>query len=91
MNLAGAAARLFVDGTAAGTYQPDGAEMAFAVSTATGQAILQAGDQKQTLPMTSVSQVIAPQGKATLACLDQVLLIALPSVRLELEHRGLER
>lgn len=86
VNLAGETARLFVDGTAAGTYQPDGTEMTFAVGKATGQATLQAGDQKQTVPMESVSKVIAPQGKATLACPEKVLLIALPTVRLELER-----
>ena len=84
--LAGQTATLTVDGTVAGTYQPDGAEMGFTIGEATGQGTLQAGNQKQTLPMASVGQVIAPRGKATLACPDQVLLIALPTVRLELER-----
>jgi hypothetical protein len=84
--LAGQTARLTVDGTVTGTYQPDGAEMGFTIGEATGQGTLQAGNQKQTLPMASVGQVIAPRGKATLACPDKVLLIALPTVRLELER-----
>jgi hypothetical protein len=86
VNLAGQSAELTVDGTVAGTYRPDGAEMGFTVGEATGEGTLQAGDQKQTLPMASIGQVIAPQGKATLACPDKVLLIALETVRLELER-----
>jgi hypothetical protein len=86
VNLAGESASLTVDGTVAGTYQPDGAEMTFTVEEATGQGILESGKQKQTLPMASISQVIAPQGKATLACPDNLLLIALPTVRLEFER-----
>ena len=84
--LAGQTATLTVDGTVAGTYQPDGAEMAFTIGEATGQGTLEAGNQKQTLPMASIGQVIAPRGKATLACPSDVLLIALPTVRLELER-----
>ena len=84
--LAGQTATLTVDGTVSGTYQPDGAEMGFTIAEATGQGTLESGNQKQTLPMSSISQVIAPRGKATLACPDQVLLIALPTVRLELER-----
>ena len=60
--------------------------MAFTIDEATGEGTLQAGKQKQTLPMASVGQVIAPQGKATLACPDNLLLIALPTVRLEFER-----
>jgi hypothetical protein len=84
--LAGQTATLTVDGTVSGTYQPDGAEMGFTIAEATGEGTLESGKQKQTLPMSSISQVIAPRGKATLACPDQVLLIALPTVRLELER-----
>jgi hypothetical protein len=84
--LAGQTARLTVDGTVSGTYQPDGAEMSFTIGEATGEGTLQSGNQKQTLPMAAIGQVIAPRGKATLACPDQVLLVALPTVRLELER-----
>jgi hypothetical protein len=86
VNLAGESATLTVDGTVTGTYQPDGAEMSFTVAEATGQGTLQAGNQKETLPMASIGQVIAPQGKATLACPNNVLLVALPTVRLEFER-----
>lgn len=86
VNLAGAAATLSIDGTVTGTYQPDGAEMAFTIGEATGQGTLQAGNEKQTLPMASIGQVIAPRGTATLACPDDQLLIALPTVRLEFER-----
>jgi hypothetical protein len=86
VNLAGEAAELRINGTVEGTYQPSGASMAFTVGKATGQGTLQAGDQRQTLPMASIAQVIAPRGAATLACPENVLLVALPSVRLELER-----
>ena len=86
VNLAGESASLTVDGTVTGTYQPDGAEMTFTVEEATGQGTLESGEQEQTLPMASIGQVIAPQGKATLACPDKLLLIALPTVRLEFER-----
>jgi hypothetical protein len=84
--LAGTAAELRIDGTVDGTYRPDGAEMSFTVGRATGQGTLQAGEQRQTIPMAQVAQVVAPSGKATLACPSGVLLIALPTVRLELER-----
>ena len=86
VNLAGSAADLTVDGSVAGTYQPAGAEMSFTIGEATGEGTLEAGGQKQTLPMAQVAQVVAPSGKATLACPSGVLLIALPTVRLELER-----
>ena len=86
VNLAGESAQLTIDGTAEGTYQPDGGEMSFTVGKTTGQGTLQAGSERQTLPMASIGQVIAPRGRATLACPENVLLIALPTVRLELER-----
>ena len=86
VNLAGEAASLTVDGTVAGSYRPDGAEMSFTIDEATGEGTLESGKQKQTLPMASIGRVIAPQGKATLACPDNLLLIALPTVRLEFER-----
>ncbi|HZA04144.1 MAG TPA: hypothetical protein VE617_06250 [Propionibacteriaceae bacterium] len=86
VNLAGESAQLTVDGTVEGAYQPDGADMSFTITKATGEGTLQSGNQRQTLPMSSIGQVIAPQGKATLACPDNVLLVALPTVRLEFER-----
>ena len=86
VNLAGSAAQLTIDGTVEGTYRPDGAEMAFTVGKATGQGTLKAGTERRTLPMASIAQVIAPSGKATLACPKNTLLIALPAVRLEFER-----
>lgn len=86
VNLAGESAQLTIDGTAQGTYQPDGGEMGFTVGKTTGQGTLQAGSERRTLPMASVGQVIAPRGRATLACPENVLLMALPTVRLELER-----
>ena len=86
VNLAGAAAQLTINGTAEGTYQPDAGEMAFTVGKVTGSGTLQSGSERRTLPMASVAQVIAPRGRATLACPSNVLLIALPTVRLEFER-----
>ena len=43
-------------------------------------------DERQTLPMASIAKVVAPSGKATLACPKGVLAIALSDVRLELER-----
>ena len=86
VNLAGEAASLRLDGTVKGTYQPEGAEMAFDIGEATGQGTLESGNQRQTLPMAAIAKVVAPSGKATLACPNDVLAIALPTVRLELER-----
>ena len=86
VNLAGEAARLRIDGTVKGSYRPEGAEMAFTIGEATGQGTLETGSQRQTLPMASIARVVAPSGKATLACPSDVLAIALPTVRLELER-----
>jgi hypothetical protein len=86
VNLAGESAQLTIDGTAEGTYQPDGGEMSFTVARTTGQGTLQAGSERRTLPMASIGQVIAPRGRATLACPENMLLVALPTVRLELER-----
>ena len=86
VNLAGESADLRIDGTAKGTYAPDGGEMAFTIDEASGEGTLVSGDRRETLPMASVAKVVAPSGKATLACPKGVLAIALPNVRLELER-----
>jgi hypothetical protein len=86
VNLAGESADLRIDGTVKGSYAPDGREMAFTIDDATGKGTLESGDQRQTLPMASIASVVAPSGKATLACPKGVLTIALPTVRLELER-----
>lgn len=86
VSLAGESASLRIDGTVKGTYQPEGAEMAFTIGEASGQGTLESGNQRQTLPMASIARVVAPSGKATLACPGDVLTIALPTVRLELER-----
>jgi hypothetical protein len=86
VNLAGESADLRIDGTAKGTYAPDGGEMAFTLDEATGEGTLVSDNQRQTLPMSSIAQVVAPSGKATLACSNGVLAAAFPAVRLELER-----
>lgn len=86
VNLAGESADLRIDGTARGTYAPDGGEMAFTIDEATGEGTLVSGKERETLPMSSIAKVVAPSGKATLACPADVLAIALPNVRLELER-----
>jgi hypothetical protein len=86
VNLAGESADLMIDGTAKGTYAPDGGEMVFTVDETSGEGTLESGSQRQALPMASIATVVAPSGKAALACPKGVLAIVLPTVRLELER-----
>jgi hypothetical protein len=83
---AGESADLRIDGTVKGTHAPDGRGMAFTIKDATGDATLESGGQRQTLPVASIAEMVAPSGRATLACPRNVLRITLTSVRLELER-----
>jgi hypothetical protein len=86
VKLAGESASLRIDGTVKGTYAPAGEKMAFTIDDATGEGTLQSGNQRQTLPLSSIAQVVAPDGEATLTCREDVLAIDLPAVRLELQR-----
>jgi hypothetical protein len=82
----GESADLRIDGTVKGTHAPDGKGMAFTVGHATGSATVTYEGERQRLPMASVADMVAPNGKATLGCSQNVLTITLSSVRLRLER-----
>ena len=86
VDLAGRSASLRMDGTVKGSYGPDGGMMRFTVGKATGEGTLVSGAQRQTLPMASIAKVVAPSGKATVACPKHGLAITVPTMRLELER-----
>jgi hypothetical protein len=83
---AGESGDLRIDGTVKGSHAPDGRLMAFTIDDATGDATLESGGQRQTLPVASIAEMVAPSGKATLACPQNALTITLSSVRLELKR-----
>ena len=86
VNRAGESADLRIDGTVKGTSAPDGKVMAFKIDDATGKASVVYGTERQTLPMASVAEMVAPTGKARLACSRHDLTITLDSVRLKLKR-----
>jgi hypothetical protein len=83
---AGESADLRIDGTVKGSHAPDGRKMSFTIDDATGKATVESGGQRQTLPVASIAQMLAPTGKATLACPRNRLTITLPTVRLQLKR-----
>ncbi|HWJ52911.1 MAG TPA: hypothetical protein VNT24_06010 [Propionibacteriaceae bacterium] len=83
---AGESADLRIDGTVKGTQTPDGKVMSFTIDDATGDATLESGGHRRTLPVASIAEMVAPSGRATLACPRNVLTITLPSVRLDLQR-----
>jgi hypothetical protein len=83
---AGESADLWIDGTVKGSHAPDGKSMAFTIDHATGKATVVSGGQRQTLPVSSIAEMLAPTGKASLACPHNVLTITLPTVRLDLRR-----
>jgi hypothetical protein len=84
LTLAGQNGRLFVDGTISGAYRVDGDKANFTVGKSSGSATLNVGNQKQSLPMAAVGNVLAPDGEASLACQKNALIVTLQDVRLEL-------
>lgn len=84
--LAGQQAQLAVDGTVRGSYKTSGSKATFTVKHTTGTATLRAGTQQQQLSMADVATVVAPSGKATLACFATELVMTFDDVRLELER-----
>ncbi len=83
---AGESADLRIDGTVKGSHAPDGRVMAFTIDHASGDATVESGGQRQKLPVASIAEMVAPSGKATLACRGNALTITLTSVRLELKR-----
>ena len=84
LTLAGHNARLLVNGTINGDYRVQGDKANFTVGKSSGSATLNVGNEKQSLPMAEVGNVLAPDGQATLACAKNALIVTLPDVRLEL-------
>jgi hypothetical protein len=84
LTLAGHNARLLVNGTISGDYRVEGDKANFTVGKSRGSATLNVGNEKQSLPMAEVGNVLAPDGQATLACAKNALIVTLQDVRLEL-------
>src|SRR4030095_372873 len=70
---AGESADLRIDGTVKGSQAPDGKVMALTIDDATGVATWESGGHRQTLPVASIADMVAPSGKAALACPGNVL------------------
>ena len=85
LTLAGQQGTLLVDGSIDGTYALKGNQATFKVGKAKGSATAELGGRKETLTMDQVGNVLAPDGKAALACNDQGLIVLLTEVRLEFE------
>jgi uncharacterized lipoprotein NlpE involved in copper resistance len=83
LTLAGQTANLFVNGTVSGGYRIAGDQATFTIRQSTGSATLKAGPAKESIPIGEVSNVLAPDGVATVACANSALIVTLQDVRLE--------
>jgi hypothetical protein len=83
LTLAGQTANLFVNGTVSGDYAVAGDQATFTVRQSTGSATLRIGPTKESIPIGQVSNVLAPDGVATVACANNALIVTLQDVRLE--------
>jgi hypothetical protein len=86
VTLAGQQAKLTVEGTLQGSYTVDGNLATFRAGKAEGSARLTAAGQTQTLKMPDVAKVLAPQGRAVLACSGERMAIATRQIRMEFER-----
>jgi uncharacterized lipoprotein NlpE involved in copper resistance len=84
LTLAGQTAGLLVNGTISGNYQLQGDRATFTVSESSGDATLSVGKVKQSVPMSDVGKVLAPDGEAGLSCANNALIVTLQDMRLEL-------
>jgi uncharacterized lipoprotein NlpE involved in copper resistance len=84
LTLAGQTAGLLVDGTISGNYQLQGDRATFTVGESSGDATLSVGEMKQSVPMSDVGKVLAPDGEAGLSCANNALIVTLQDMRLEL-------
>ena len=84
LTLAGQTAGLLVDGTISGNYQLQGDRATFTVGESSGDATLSVGKMKQSVPMSDVGKVLAPDGEAGLSCANNALIVTLQDLRLEL-------
>jgi uncharacterized lipoprotein NlpE involved in copper resistance len=84
LTLAGQTAGLLVNGTIRGNYQLQGDRATFTVGESSGDATLSVGKVKQSVPMSDVGKVLAPDGEAGLSCANSALIVTLQDIRLEL-------
>jgi uncharacterized lipoprotein NlpE involved in copper resistance len=84
LTLAGQTAGLLVNGTISGNYQLQGDRATFTVSESSGDATLSVGKVKQSVPMSDVGKVLAPEGEAGLSCANNALIVTMQDMRLEL-------
>jgi len=84
LTLAGQTASLLVNGTISGDYQLQGDRATFTVGESSGNATLSVGKVKESVPMSQVGNVLAPDGEAGLSCANNALIVTLRDVRLEL-------
>jgi hypothetical protein len=84
LTLAGQTAGLLVNGTISGNYKLQGDRATFTVGESNGDATLKVGKVKQSVPMSDVGKVLAPDGEAGLSCANNALIVTLQDVRLEL-------
>lgn len=84
LTLAGQTAGLLVNGTISGNYQLQGDRATFTVGESSGDATLSVGKVKQSVPMSDVGKVLAPDGEAGLSCANNALIVTLQDMRLEL-------
>lgn len=84
LTLAGQTAGLLVNGTISGNYQLQGDSATFTVGESSGDATLSVGKVKQSVPMSDVGKVLAPDGEAGLSCANNALIVTLQDMRLEL-------
>ena len=84
LTLAGQRGRLLVNGTVDGDYQLEGNRAKFTVGESSGSATLNVGNEKQSVPISEVGNVLAPSGEAGLACANDALILTLHDIRLEL-------
>jgi uncharacterized lipoprotein NlpE involved in copper resistance len=84
LTLAGQTAGLLVNGTISGNYQLQGDRATFTVGESSGDAMLSVGKVKQSVPMSDVGKVLAPEGEAGLSCANNALIVTMQDMRLEL-------
>jgi hypothetical protein len=83
LTLAGETADLLVDGSISGDYRVEGTKATFTLGEGSGSATLSVGSSKESVSMAEVSNVLAPDGEAGLACANDALIVTLQDVRLE--------
>ena len=83
LSLPGPTPSLLVDGTISGNYHVQGDRATFTVTQSTGTAELSLGRLKKSLPMSQLGNVLASDGEAGVACVNNELLVTLGYIRLE--------